>query len=319
MRVCLIPATLAKSSFLVALVACAGHAQTIPPRIIPASAALPPRVETILEAAPLPVPQPPVPLNVRDSAGVRSFLTRLCERATVNDSAWLAAHAQLPLLGSTWVNDNGGDVLVGAPLIEKGADFGLRSFCKEPQPSADDIRVNAEGAAVIAVLEVDGHPTRLVFDASGEGRLLELSVVVPDAPPITTPKTLRSHELRGAVLRETEHFGALVEILVLNDLKQHPACVRSYVAREMKAGHVASAALHVVAKKRDGEAATLRVFPSTVVRASLLRCLEPQLSNALAMGLRGTPFEVEYLLHVLMPVGKDEVSPSDPVIMMGPR
>ena len=318
MRVCLIPTALAKSCFLVLLVACAGQSQTIPARTIPATAALPPRVETIVKAAPLPVSRPPVPLNVKDAAGVRSFLTRLCERATANDSTWFVAHAQLPLLGSTWVNDNGGDVLVAAPLIEKGADFGLRSFCKEPQPSLDDIRVNNEAEALVAVLEVDGHPTRLVFDASGEGRLLELSVVVPDAPPIRVPKRVRPYEVSGAVLRETEHFGALVEILVLNDLKQHPACVRNYVAREMTTGHIASAALRVVAKKRDGEAATLRVFPSTAVRASLLKCLEPQLSSALAMRLRGTPFEVEYLLHVLVPVGENEVSPSDAVIMMGP-
>ncbi|APR85843.1 Hypothetical protein A7982_11192 [Minicystis rosea] len=254
---------------------------------------------TAAPAAPVPAP----PLQVRDAGGVRAFFAELCRRHAAKDEAWLRAHVRFPLHGSERIEGEGENVLLGGLLVEQPGDLVRLRVCEAPLSDASKVQIDAASAPeVTARFDFEGHPHRATFDVSGgEPVLTEVTFVLRERGEPQAPKKVRAYSLEGNVIAETGGLGSALEAFMLAELKQHPACLRAYVARNKE-----SAAIRIRARKREGEAASVRVHASTVARASLLACLERHLDAAVAGTFRGKAFEVEYMLRLAVPLQRGE-------------
>jgi hypothetical protein len=110
------------------------------------------------------------------------------------------------------------------------------------------------------------------------------------------------------MLRSTGKYASSMGRWFEDTIRHAPACVYEQAAHDDT-----SSVMVVHAVKVDGAVATVRVYASTAVSASLIACLEGQLARETAAVFKGIPFDVDYLLRVLIP---SKPGPDDNVLMM---
>lgn len=302
-----------------ALVACGGKTDApqeppgddlaVAPDRDDASSGQPTTVRAPDDAAPVAVAD-----DVSTADGVAAFVGTMCERAAAGDDAWVEAHVRLPLRGSGVSNENAGDPLLGAQPFNVAGVAHLE-ICKPPIAAGDVRDLQADGTRVTATIAVGQFEQRLVFAVDGEHiQMIEDTFVLGEGAAPDNPAKVRDYEVTGYPLEADGNWGGRIEAVLLGELERHPACIRHYVATE-----TSSMSLRVVASKREGaDAATARVYASTVAPASLLACLQRQLDAELSSVFRGAAFEVVYLLMISIPVSDDELDPDTPTITIGP-
>jgi hypothetical protein len=314
--------------FISAALAACGESATPKTAVVASTAPAP--TSSVVVPAPIavvdagtPIATPSEPdVDARTQNGAAAFLAAVCEHAVKKDVSWIDRHMSPTLRGNVVVHkEKNGDVLVGSFASDhddvteslghdNGVDGTACDIVGSPNSSISGFVVNGNDASGIIRGAHDGYRFTITTSTSDGARTLlaELSLELPAHP---LPKHTKKHafDLNGDMLHATGKYGYSMGRFFQDTIRHEPACVYEQAAHDED-----SSVMVVHAVKVDGALATVRVYASTVVSASLIACLETQLGNETAAVFKGIPFDVEYLLRVLIPT---KVDPGDGVLMMG--
>ena len=288
-------------------------ATTAPP--LASATAEPPKVAPPpASSAPPPAPPPPPParpLEIRTADATLAFLAAVCDHAKQGDARWVKEHVEAYLPGNVWVNDGGGDPLVGSRIGEEGpAAIERTPLCAHPPTKADDLRgFTFDGKRAVAHVALEGREHRVVLETSDAGpRLVELSFELPPPPRTTKKPKKHEHTVQGRVLNETDRDGGPVEAMIVATLRKDPSCTWEHAMRSEDSG-----SFGVAVRKEDGRDLDVKVYASTVVPASWVSCLERQLSSSLGKLFRGKAFAVQVHLMIGIPT---KARPGDDAVIL---
>ena len=300
------------------LAACGGEATTPKTSSAPvvASVAPPPTASVppapVVDGGALPIGELEIdPTTVEDAA---HYLAWVCAHAKTDDTSWFAAYVSPTFRGSVIVGKEKGDVALSSlsdPKYMAGSlvhDDGKGGTACDvlTQPASAISGFTSNGTIVGGVVHGPQDAYRFAISKGEKTKLEEITVELP-AHPVPKQAKKRAFDVDGNALRESGTYASTIGPWIRTTIKHEPKCVYEAAALDDT-----SSAILVHAVKVDGVPAVVRLYASSVVSESLLACLEGQLQKATADTFKGVPFDVDWLLRVMIPTTK---KPDGPVMM----